>query len=605
MKVLISDRVGLGPLVELLRQRLEVVWAGESLDEAGLEHMAQEGSGLVVGMSRSSREALELGQRAARLRLAHLPVVLEWEGARVLVGPREQPGVPGCLQCLLLRQSETGFPVSIEARSPRHSEVSPPGWYEALATLVHRGAVGQASTVHELERRTLHVTSRHLLPVGRCACGAAARGPEEGTRFSAHAGFERRPLSSLYEVERLVDERLGPILNTRQELESRHIWPTVSAQAAVSDVGMRVYGIGRAPSFFASRRVAILEALERYCGLVDRTGRPRVEGSWRELGERALDPRRVGLYTPEQYATPGFSCRPFQEDAPLTWVQGWSVTHGRPLLVPSELAFYGETAKPVLVAESSNGCSMGSSPEDALLFGLLELIERDAMMRLWYQAYAAPRLELSTGMSRTALVLRERMAREGYEILAFDATSDLGLPVALVVALRTRGEGAAVLCASGAHPRLTMAVEKALSELAPMAAWGSALSQEEWARAEVLAREPERVRSIGDHMLAVALPSARQRLAFLLEGSTPPRSCVDSVSPDTDLAALVRRLAAGGFEVVAVDQTAPELRARGLFCVRAIVPGLIPIYYGESLRRVVPGGRGGERWATRPPHPFS
>jgi hypothetical protein len=57
---------------------------------------------------------------------------------------------------------------------------------------------------------------------------------------------------------------------------------------------------------------------------------------------------------------------------------------------------------------------------------------------------------------------------------------------------------------------------------------------------------------------------------------------------ETDLGAIV------------VDQTPPELEAVGLGCVRASVPGLIPMHCGACLERP---NASGERFGL--PHPFS
>ena len=34
--------------------------------------------------------------------------------------------------------------------------------------------------------------------------------------------------------------------------------------------------------------------------------------------------------------------------------------------------------------ESSNGCASGGSPEEAVYFGLMEVVERDAFLLAWY-----------------------------------------------------------------------------------------------------------------------------------------------------------------------------------------------------------------------------
>ncbi|MFF4895821.1 TOMM precursor leader peptide-binding protein [Streptomyces sp. NPDC001068] len=85
-----------------------------------------------------------------------------------------------------------------------------------------------------------------------------------------------------------------------------------------------------------------------------------------------------------------------------------------------------------------------------------------------------------------------------------------------------------------------------------------------------------------------------------------------------DVAACVAAVAARGFDVVVVDQTAPEQRSLGLSTVKVLVPGLLPIDFGWSRQRgpLMPRARTALREAgLRPddltdgdlnpaPHPF-
>jgi ribosomal protein S12 methylthiotransferase accessory factor len=79
----------------------------------------------------------------------------------------------------------------------------------------------------------------------------------------------------------------------------------------------------------------------------------------------------------------------------------------------------------------------------------------------------------------------------------------------------------------------------------------------------------------------------------------------------------VRRLAARGLEVLAVELTPPGIAALGLHVVKAIVPGMLPIDFGQMPRHLgvprlygAPSRMGYAGTAVEPgalnraPHPF-
>ncbi|MFD5495349.1 YcaO-like family protein, partial [Streptomyces sp. NPDC127091] len=61
----------------------------------------------------------------------------------------------------------------------------------------------------------------------------------------------------------------------------------------------------------------------------------------------------------------------------------------------------------------------------------------------------------------------------------------------------------------------------------------------------------------------------------------------DGSGPDVheDLLAAVDAVTSAGFDVVVVDQTAPEQRALGLHTVKVLVPGLLPLDFGWTRQR--------------------
>src|SRR5207237_1382660 len=103
--------------------------------------------------------------------------------------------------------------------------------------------------------------------------------------------------------------------------------------------------------------------------------------------------------------------------------------------VPSQFCYYNYPAEPDhdFYRAESNGCASGSTPEEAILQGFMELVERDACALWWYNRVRRPAIDLASFddpfFRRARAFLRSRHRT----LYALDLTGDLGIPV--VVAL--------------------------------------------------------------------------------------------------------------------------------------------------------------------------
>ena len=97
---------------------------------------------------------------------------------------------------------------------------------------------------------------------------------------------------------------------------------------------------GRSNSYEMSEMTAILEGLERYCGMDPRGKRTVIYDSYRNLKDHALNPTKVGVHAKEQYAKSDFPFPPFNPDRSIDWVWGHSFLQERPILVPELLSYY-------------------------------------------------------------------------------------------------------------------------------------------------------------------------------------------------------------------------------------------------------------------------
>ncbi|MEW2521901.1 TOMM precursor leader peptide-binding protein [Actinacidiphila alni] len=388
---------------------------------------------------------------------------------------------------------------------------------------------------------------------------------------------------------------------------------------------------GQANSFAASRDLAFLEGLERYAGTHRRETGGMITEAYDSLvgrGEAALDPRDCGLYAPRTYVTDPMIA-PFDPARPIPWVRGWSLRDERELLVPARLVYYSAgTAADHFVFECSNGCAIGSCLEEAVLFGLLELIERDAFLLGWYGN--APLTEIDLGSCRSPVVraMTDRAALCGYDVHAFDNRIDLAVPVVTGLAVRRDGGPGTLAFAAGAAFDPETAVESAVSEILTYLPHLPRQVTERPAELAAMAADFDLVRRLPDHAALFGLPEMAAHVGNYLE---PPavraledvyaaweRSRPRGLDLREDVLWCKDELVRAGCDVIVVDQTTPEQRRMGLRTVCTLAPGLLPIDFGWPRQRALTmprlrtaQRRGGLRpddlrddEVRRVPHPF-
>jgi ribosomal protein S12 methylthiotransferase accessory factor YcaO len=92
------------------------------------------------------------------------------------------------------------------------------------------------------------------------------------------------------------------------------------------------------------------------------------------------------------------------------------------------------------LSEISNGCALGGSMAEALLYGLLETVERDAFLMAWYGRLPVPRIDPGTARDRT-IPLRVAAINEetGYWVELYETTMKHGIPGARAMGKRQDG----------------------------------------------------------------------------------------------------------------------------------------------------------------------
>jgi ribosomal protein S12 methylthiotransferase accessory factor len=487
-----------------------------------------------------------------------------------------------------------------------------------------------AGTLATIDRTSGAVRSGRVPPRTGCpACRPA--GAATGFAFGSAPDLleksdgalrARRPLPPS-----LTSDYLGPHSLFREPLvDLDGPLPTAQVGLPLGD-GTQEPGVGRARSFDASRRTAVLEALERHTGFCHRPSAGVVEATLAELGERAVDPRTLGHHTDEQYARDGFPFAPLGAAERVRWVPVTPVGDGPARYLPEAALSWVHrrgTRRPFFY-DTSNGFALGQSHEEATLHGMLEIVERDAFLLAWHRRLLLPELTLGPADGDVRDLVERVEIVTGFRVRLFWATLDIDVPVVLALAERDAASGPCTLVSTAAslHPRA--AAESSVFEVAARVASIRYAFNDDPAHRQRLAEDHSALRGMEDHSLLGSLPGSREWFAFLTAPDRPSvgLTAMAAAAPrfatlDQDLDHLRTRVEAAGTHAYAADVTTAELRWRGLVCVRSFVPGCLPMTFGHGTRRLAGLPRlhsaslpraslapPGHDPADVPPHPFA
>jgi ribosomal protein S12 methylthiotransferase accessory factor len=437
------------------------------------------------------------------------------------------------------------------------------------------------------EGRPLRLESRRKHPVSD---GGSRTCPPEDVlaRLEPHVS----PISGL--IGGLVDQSPAaglPVYGTRG------IFPVAVGPRENRRVGRAESSAGKGTTEIQAKVSCLAEAVERYS--VGWQGwEPRRRATLAELGPAAIHPNDVMRYSERQYATRGTQTRreesfnsvdaPFSPERAVDWTPMWSLSHERVRWLPTQLCYYSYRGEPdhQFYWADSNGCASGSTLEEAVLQGFLELVERDSCALWWYNRVRRPAIDLASFDDPFFRRAEAFLRGKGRTLYALDLTSDLGVPV--VVAVTHDAAGGKIICGLGAHLSVHVAASRAVAELNQMLALetdegrqtrGSAEPELAWWMREATIENQSYVAPASGRPLTVADYPWLERDDLLDD----IKHCV----------AAVQRC---GMEMLVLDATRSEV---GFPTVRVTVPGMRHFWARFAPGRLydVPAALG---WLDRP-----
>ena len=237
----------------------------------------------------------------------------------------------------------------------------------------------------------------------------------------------------------------------------------------------------------------------------------------------------------------------------------------------------------------STGTAAHSDLREAVLGGLLEVIERDAIALTWLQRLRLPEIVVDPAVLDPEVAEYHRVGTSTeLTVHLRDATTDYGIPILYAVQTSEADTELSQVVAATCDLDPQRALAKIYRELASLRI---ALRSH--------ARSPRAQEVTGQDMtvvggaLADAAPSMRHVFDFLLEGPRPSRRLTDMGRPefrgiressDDSLDRVVSALERVGSEAVVVDLTTDEARQVGMHVVKTLVPEAVPLSFSHHAR---------------------
>jgi oxazoline/thiazoline synthase len=546
------------------------------------------------------RELEDLNRQTLVLNLPWM--IVKPVGAILWIGPIFNPKRTGCWACLAKRLREhRQLPTPVDTRKGVEAEFVPlsksllPSTFhlaldiaatEILKWIVQGGDEAAEGKLITFDVKSATLEKHAVVRQENCLHCGKARGTAEVRSESLVLRSQRKVFTSdgghraaaPHATFRRYEHHISPITGIVDSLRAGHSDDRGLVQVFVAEFSSAIrrdqgpfwgasFGtrsVGKGVTEIQAKASALCEALERYSG-VFQGNEIRMKASYLALRDRAIHPNVCMNFSRKQYehrdewnqreSDFNWVPQPFDEDREIEWTPVWSLTQEGFEYLPTAYCYY---AYPVseehdFCRADSNGNAAGSTVEEAILQGFMELAERDAVAVWWYNRLRRPAVNLDSFNQPYLRALTDYYEALHREIHVLDITNDFCIPAFAAVCKPTREDKRDLFLGFGAHFDPQVAILRALTEMNQFLA-------------DALRGEMPAI--FGNEMLDGAFLEADKTLTPTRLGDfSPPWS--DDLRED--VMTCVNLAQEQGLEVLVLDQTRPDI---GLHVVKVIVPGL-------------------------------
>ncbi len=524
--------------------------------------------------------------------------VLE-KDAYVLIG-YEHYG-DGCLECVAKRMASNGLGGGRTTLNLTH--------FDRQMIVTAKKALEQLpANSYFLYNRLRHtLMAFQLIPYPMCSCqGRNAARHLSSDKPVGCVNFRKDTLEHVAaRVEQMRSSLLHPIVGVFKNhyRSTSDCMPMIALEGHLGKRDFDAYG--RQSTYRKAYYTALLEGLERTHGIAPQYSDARFS-SEKALGKTPhLSLNQWLYYSEAAYDQPAFELSRYTEETVIPWHRVQCLNTHQTYWVPEECIYFSSEAVRFHerhLYESSNGMALGSTTEEALLSGLLEVVERDSFLVHWYLEKAPVRLERVDLLNHMNInMMLAYLKHFGYRTHIFDITLESKIPSVWVLLECLDYNAEDKLCfytAGGADFVLENAIESALVEAATsIKVYNRHLKKKFKGKniADYL-NNYEKVTHLEDHIFLYSSKAMRPALAFALDTPHSAEAVTrkhyydahhaENLTQTALVETVVQRLAPQHPAVLYKDLSSKWLNDMGLSCVKVMIPSMQNIAFGHQYRNV-------------------
>lgn len=356
------------------------------------------------------------------------------------------------------------------------------------------------------------------------------------------------PVSETIKKAKRLTGKVGIITKVERIESNKKILPVFHAvSAGPGNERIDRNHFGRGVTSEEAKAGAIGEAIERYCAKMQ-GDEEIVVASFEDLKKDAMDP--------ESFILPMNFSNKYTRNVKIGWSQGYSLCNNRPVFVPSDFVYLPYRPKRGAIqisTGSSVGLAAGNCPEEAILHGIFEVVEKDAWCIMERNRLCMPDVDAGGVKDKDVHRIFKKLKARKVSFYIKDLTTDIKITTIGTFFEHISNGRCTFSYAAGTHLNPEIALLRSLTEAAQL--YPLCLSEQ-------LEKNPE-------YKIEHRVQKGRCKIKF---GKIPNLSSGNMKKDIKICTEMVNHL---GMDVIIVDLTRPNI---GFSVVRVLIPGLQPIY---------------------------
>lgn len=601
--------------MEKLKYEEKIQWT-ENLLEKDFDSI------VFINKGQNDIEILNAIKFALKRNIPMLTISIDFD--KILIGPLFVPNLTGCYMCFCERVKINHADKILPNKVAKVIEDECRLWDELflsiICELVQNELVSYAryqksifeNKVYILKKGSNEFIRKSFIPYEFCK---ACSGMKDDVAEDSIIDLEKEELKPDFYAYRLkenmdidyfksnyMDFQSGLINHIYKDINS-NLLPMVGVEYYTKEKDYVNRAFGRNYDYLSAEKSALLEALERYSTMTPRGKRTKVYATYQEVMENAIDPRKFCLHEEKQRNEQGYELIQYCDSLKINWVWGFSIRNHKPILIPEQIIYYDvekfadKTKGSRFIYETSNGAAVGGSLQEAILYAIFEVIERDAFLVSWYNRLQLTEIDLGDDIeNKNITLMHEMLKNQGYDIHFFDMTMENKVPS--IWGLMINPDKNALVksyTAAGAHINPEKALEGAMIEVVTSLPIYEKLLPAQRKKAYEMLNDSKKVTKMEDHVLLYSIPEAVERFSFLFEKKNKKKMSelyqywyenVPSISLTQELNQIIENILKYHEDIIVVNLENEVLSRQGLHAVKVVIPSMLTMTFGQQYRRL-------------------